>query len=73
MKHNWLYYNEERNLAFCFTCVRAYKERKLSFLFSMDLSFISRGFSNWKDATVKLKAHESFKCHNASIFQILFQ
>ena len=29
-KHRkWLHYDEERDLAFCHTCVRAYKEKKI--------------------------------------------
>ena len=29
-KHMWLHYDEERDLAFCHTCVRTYKEKKIT-------------------------------------------
>ena len=33
----------------------------------MELAFISKGFNNWKDASVKFKEHESSNCHKDSV------
>ena len=33
-----------------------------------DLSFISKSFVNWKDATEALKGHEMSKCHQDDCF-----
>jgi len=70
-KHKWLHYDEERNLAFCHTCVRSYTEKKISWsVGNIDPAFISSGFYNWKDASVKLKTHETFKCHLEAVEKI---
>ena len=57
-KHTWLHYDEERDVAFCHTCIRAYKEKKITWnAGNLDPAFISSGYYNWKDASVKLKKH----------------
>ena len=55
----WLHYDEERDLAFCFTCVKAYKENKLHSSANLETAYISTGYSNWKDASVRIAAHEA--------------
>ena len=70
-KHwGWLHYDEEQDLAFCHTCVKAYNEKKFTTSHNLDPSFLSRGFNNWKDTTVKFKAHELSKCHQESVEKI---
>ena len=46
-------------MAFCFLCHKAEREGKLKAA-NKDLSFISKGYSNWKDAT---EAFRMSKCH----------
>ena len=36
-----------------------------------DAAFITRGFSNWKDATVKFNIHDSSKCHKEAVLKII--
>ena len=67
---NWLHYDECQDIVFCYLCVKAYREKKLSSGL-IDLSFISNGFSNWKDACVNFKAHECSNCHKESVEKIL--
>ncbi len=67
---NWLLYDESHDVVFCHLCVKAYQEKKLS-SGSIDHSFICNGFSNWKDACNKFKAHECSKCHKDSVEKIL--
>ena len=52
--------------AFCYNCIQAYKEDKLR-ASNLELAFISKGFNNWKDASVKFKEHESSNCHKDSM------
>lgn len=70
-RYTWLHYDEERDVAFCHTCVKAYKEKKIVWSSgNVDPAFISTGFCNWKDASVKLKSHESSNCHHESVTKI---
>ena len=49
-KWRWLYYNKASDAALCFYCSKAEQEGKLRSA-TKDLSFISKKFTNWKDAT----------------------
>ena len=49
---SWLHYDKASDLAFCFLCRKAGTEGKLKAA-NKNLLFISKGFSNWKDATVQ--------------------
>lgn len=51
-KWPWLHYLEERDAVLCHTCARASSEGKLQTSSNADPSFVDRGFTNWKDATV---------------------
>ena len=66
----WLHYDEQSDTCYCYLCMKAYKEKKL-FQNTIDLSFIAKGFYNWKDATVKFRAHEASKCHNKAVLTII--
>ena len=65
-KWKWLHYEEDMDNAFCYNCIQAYKEDKLR-ASNLELAFISKGFNNWKDASVKFKEHESSNCHKDSM------
>ena len=63
----WLHYGEEQDLAFCFTCIVTYKNNPLHSIPSLKKTFVSTGFSNWKDAIVNLPTQlevfsNNFKC-----------
>lgn len=64
----WLHYDEGTDSAFCFTCSTAVRQKKILSTNSskMDGAFVSTGFSNWKDATVSFRKHESSECHRAA-------
>jgi len=51
---SWLHYDESRDVAYCYVCMRASKEKKLAAKCT-DQAFISRGFHNWKAATVSFR------------------
>ena len=53
----WLHYDERRDVAYCFVCMRASKEKKLATKCT-DQAFIYKGFYNWMDATVVFNKHK---------------
>ncbi len=56
-KWPWLHYTENDDDVVCFTCAQASLQKKLQWTSNSDLAFISKGFTNWKDATVKFTIH----------------
>ena len=69
-KWGWLHWDESSQRAFCFTCVSACKQNRLRSAYA-DVAFISRGFQNWKDATIAFRAHETSSCHKEAVEQII--
>lgn len=69
-KWNWLHWDTESEQAFCHTCVRAAKQGTLTSGL-IDLAFISRGFQNWKDATIAFANHEKSGCHKLAVEAII--
>ena len=65
----WLHYDEERDLSFCFTCLVAFKNKHLHSVRNLEQSFISSGFSNWKDATAKFNKHHASHCHQQAVLR----
>ena len=47
------------------------KEGKLNWSSNLDTAFISRGFSNWKDASVKFANHEKSNCHQEAVLKMV--
>ena len=69
-KWPWIHYDEARDLAFCFICVKGARSKTLKTARTADASFISRGYSNWKDATGEKGGfcrHEASGCHKAAV------
>ena len=66
-----LYYDEDRDLAFCFTCVVAYQNNHLQYAHCLEHTFISSGFSNRKDATTKFAKQEGSRCHKDSVLKTI--
>ena len=54
----WFHYCET-DVVFCCTCILALRQKKMQ-LNRGDVAFTSKGFSNWKDATIGFKNHEAF-------------
>ncbi|XP_045167705.1 zinc finger MYM-type protein 1-like [Mercenaria mercenaria] len=66
----WLHYDETNELAYCHVCMVAHRDGKLSSS-NLDKAFNINGFSNWKDASVSLKKHESSGCHHESVEKLV--
>ncbi|XP_014283068.1 zinc finger MYM-type protein 1, partial [Halyomorpha halys] len=65
----WLHYDVEKDALLCFTCIRACNligAQKPDWLKDAELAFIYTGFTNWKDATIRLARHESSSFHQKS-------
>ena len=54
----------------CYICAKASLEKKLDWSTNADAAFITREFSNRKDATVKFNIHYSSKCHKKAVLKI---
>lgn len=70
-KWHWLHYLENQDSVLCFNCSQASEQKKLQWSSSADLAFISKGFSNWKDATVKFSMHAASKCHKEAVLKMV--
>lgn len=66
-KWPWLHYIEAQDAEFCVIRAKASLKRKIHWSSNADSAFISTGFSNWKDATVKFANHASSKCHKEAV------
>ena len=51
--------------------MQASAQKKLQWSFNLDVAFISKGFTNWKDATVKFAIHEASKCHKEAVLKMV--
>ena len=70
---SWLHYLEANDSVICFTCSRARLEKKLQWSANSDDAFTgrSRGYLNWKDATVKFNIHQASKCHKEAVLKMI--
>ena len=70
-KYPWIHYDEANDLAFCHTCITAYKKGHMTTADDTTKSaFISTGFKNWKDALVKKRGftmHEQSNSHKHAV------
>lgn len=65
----WLHYSEDKDAVFCFVCVKAYSEKKLDSIGTLESTYISSGYTNWKDACVKFPNHEMSRCHKDAVLK----
>ena len=65
-KWTWLSYDVEADVVFCHMCVKALQSKRMTAK-RVDPSFVQKGFSYWKDATIAFKKHESSECHKEAV------
>ena len=51
-------------------CVQVLKQQKMT-AGNSDAAFVSKGFSNWKDATMSFLKHESSRCHKQAVEKMI--
>ena len=62
-KWEWLHYDISRDCVLCFICCKAVKDGKVRVSKLAEGSFLTDGFTNWKDATTKFTKHEHSDFH----------
>ena len=62
-KHDWLHYDRMTDAAFCHLCLTTEREHRFLASTKRDPAFISKGCTNWKDATTAFKTHLPSQCH----------
>ena len=72
-KWRWLHYDCSRDLAFCHTCISAFRTGKLKLSSGnvKDSTFLFAGFSNWKDETVAFVTHEKSATHKRAVKSVI--
>lgn len=63
----FLSYDENQDVVYCHTCVTAIRLDRLRWSKNISESFVSKGFSNWKDATSSFKKHQASKAHSEAV------
>ena len=66
-KYSWLHYDVGTDAVFCYICMKAEREEKYKASTKRDPAFISKGFTNWKDATVAFNRHLKSDCHKEAV------
>ena len=60
-----MHYNGAQDAVRCFTCCKAVKDGVVKTTGQREASFLVNGYTNWKDATIKLGKHERSDFHKA--------
>ena len=59
----WLHYDEEMDAAICHVYAKAEDNGRLAGSTRKDAAFLTKDFTNWKDATMSFTRHEVSDCH----------
>ena len=66
-KYSWLHYDASIDAVFCYICMKVERESKYKVSTKREPAFISKGFTNWKDATVAFNRHLKSDCHREAV------
>ena len=58
-RFSWIHYKTEEDAVVCFSCCKAVKSGKVRESKITENTFLTGGFTNWKDATRQFTKHES--------------
>ena len=70
---SWLHYDASHDKTFCHVCVTACKQNLIASSV-LERAFITRGFTNWKDATASkmgFTSHDRSDCHKEAVERLL--
>ena len=70
-KWPWLHYNEDNDSVYCFHCIRVYSQNKLLGLSNLEKTYISTGFTNRKEATLRFTLYEGSRCHKDALLKMV--
>ena len=62
-QYSWLHYDVSLDAAFCYLCMRAEHEGKFLVSTKREPSFLSKGYTNWKEAKSTFKKHQTSASH----------
>ncbi len=66
-RYDWLHYDCVADAALCHVCMKAEHENKFLASTKRDPAFISRDYTNWKDATTAFNTHLVSRCHKEAV------
>ena len=66
-KYDWLHYDRGSDAAFCHLCLTAEHEKRFLASTKRDPAFITRGYTNWRDATKAFSSHLRSRCHKEAV------
>lgn len=69
--YSWIEWDSQNEKVFCQTCKKAEAGGLLTFSSKKEDAFTSVGFSNWKNALDRFKAHEHSQSHKESVMKVL--
>ena len=69
--YKWLTYCCTKNVAYCFVCRKAKHLGMFTFNKKADDAFLSSGFKNWKNATMRFKKHEKSDSHRVATMRYM--
>lgn len=63
----FLHYCPSLKAVLCFDCVKAYVVKNSNLAKNADLAFSTRGYRNWKNATINFEKHKQSKAHHHAV------
>ena len=67
--HGFTIYDESSDATLCYLCVTAYCQKKLDSCSSLETTYISTRYKNWKDTSVRFNNHGESKCHKDAVLK----
>ena len=67
----WLHYDEQQDAVFCHICLKAKEEKKIVWSHNAEAAFLTKGFTNWKDARAKFDKHNLSSCHKEAHLKVV--
>ena len=67
VKYDWLHYDCTADAAFCHLCMTIELEKRFLASTKRDPAFITKGYTNWKDATSAFNTHMMSQCHKEAV------
>lgn len=68
----WTYnYDESGDKAFCYICLKRLLREKVINIKYIELTYISHGYTDWKDATTNFTKYKQSKCHTDAVMNIV--
>ena len=67
VKYDWLHYDSTIDTAFCHLCMTTEQKKRFLASTKRDPAFLTKGYTNWKDATTAFNTHMAIQCHKEAV------